>query len=148
MNMKAHWLQYFHIDVGDSTSFLFHEWEILFKVDVRTCCGSCFIAHVFEKLAPNIVSEGQSTNLNTIQDVTWLKSNCVYNLKFQNVPYLSFCSFQLRFRTGLRCYTERKKKGYLCDSKSEISNVCNAVEGHCLQAMKIVHHHTNDCFDW
>ena len=22
------------------------------------------------------------------------------------------------------------------------------VEGHCLQAMKIVHHHANGCFDW
>ena len=31
---------------------------------------------------------------------------------------------------------------------SEISNVCNAVEGHCIQAMKIVHHHANDRFDW
>ena len=29
-----------------------------------------------------------------------------------------------------------------------LSNVCNAVEGHCLQAMKIVHHHANGCFDW
>ena len=26
-------------------------------------------------------------------------------------------------------------------AKSEISNVCNAVEGHCFQAMKIVRHH-------
>ena len=32
---------------------------------------------------------------------------------------------------------------YLCNSKSEISNVCNAVEAHCLQAMKIVLHHAN-----
>ena len=32
--------------------------------------------------------------------------------------------------------------------KSEISNICNAVEGHCLQAMKIVRHHANGCFDW
>ena len=30
---------------------------------------------------------------------------------------------------------------------SEISNVCKAVEGHCLQAIKIVHHHANGCFD-
>ena len=29
-----------------------------------------------------------------------------------------------------------------------ISNVCNAVEGHCLQTMKIVHHHANGCFHW
>ena len=31
---------------------------------------------------------------------------------------------------------------------SEISNVYNALEGYCLQAMKIVHHHTNGRFDW
>ena len=32
---------------------------------------------------------------------------------------------------------------YLCNGKSEISNVCNAGEGHCLQAMLIVYHHAN-----
>ena len=39
---------------------------------------------------------------------------------------------------------------YLCFSnyKSEIRNVCNAVEGHCLQAMKTLHHHANGCLDW
>ena len=31
---------------------------------------------------------------------------------------------------------------------SEISNVFSTVEGHCLQAMKIVHHHANGRFDW
>ena len=36
----------------------------------------------------------------------------------------------------------------VCNCKSEISNVCNTVEGHCLQAMKIVHHHANGCFGW
>ena len=41
-----------------------------------------------------------------------------------------------------------KKLDYLCNGKSEISNVCNAVEGHCLQAMKTVHHHVNGHFDW
>ena len=41
-----------------------------------------------------------------------------------------------------------KKLDYLCNSKSEISNVCNAVEGNCIQAMKIVHHHANGRFDW
>ena len=39
-------------------------------------------------------------------------------------------------------------RDYLCNCKSEISNVCNVVEGHGLQAMKIVHHHANGCFDW
>ena len=37
---------------------------------------------------------------------------------------------------------------YLYNCKSEISNVCNTVEGHCFQAMKIVYHHANGRFDW
>ena len=41
-----------------------------------------------------------------------------------------------------------KKMDYLCSCKSEISNVCNVVEGHCLQALKIVHHHGSGGFDW
>ena len=31
-----------------------------------------------------------------------------------------------------------KKLDYLCNCKSEISHICYVVEGHCLQAMKIV----------
>ena len=41
-----------------------------------------------------------------------------------------------------------KKLDYLCNYKSEIGNVWNPVEDHCLQAMKIVHHHANGRFDW
>ena len=42
-----------------------------------------------------------------------------------------------------------KKLDCLYNYKSEISsNVCNAVEGHCLQAMKIVHHYAHGRFDW
>ena len=41
-----------------------------------------------------------------------------------------------------------KRLDYRCNCKLEISNVYDAVEGHCLQAMKIVHHHANGCFDW
>ena len=37
---------------------------------------------------------------------------------------------------------------YLCNCKSETSNICNVVEAHCLQAMKIAHHCANGCFDW
>ena len=37
---------------------------------------------------------------------------------------------------------------YPCNCKSEIGNVCNPVEDYCLGAMKIVHHHANDRFDW
>ena len=41
-----------------------------------------------------------------------------------------------------------KKLDYICNCKSEISNFCEAVECHCLQTMKIVHHHANGSFDW
>ena len=41
-----------------------------------------------------------------------------------------------------------KTLDYLCTCKSEISDVCKVVEGHCLQVMKIVHHYANSCFDW
>ena len=37
---------------------------------------------------------------------------------------------------------------YLCNCKSEISNVCKALESHCLEAKKILHHHANGRFDW
>ena len=37
---------------------------------------------------------------------------------------------------------------YLCNCKSEIGNVSNPVEDHCLGAMKIVHYHANGRFDW
>ena len=37
---------------------------------------------------------------------------------------------------------------YLCNCKSEIGNVFNPVEDHCLLAMKIAHHHANGRFDW
>ena len=41
-----------------------------------------------------------------------------------------------------------EKLNYLCNCKSEISNVYYVVGGHCLQVMKIVHHYVNGCFDW
>ena len=44
--------------------------------------------------------------------------------------------------------TLTEKLDYLCNCKSEISNVCNVVDSHCLQAMKIVRHHASGCFDW
>ena len=42
----------------------------------------------------------------------------------------------------------KKNLDYLCNCKSEISNLCNVVEGQCLQAMKIVHYFVSGCFDW
>ena len=44
--------------------------------------------------------------------------------------------------------TLSEKLDYLCDSKPEISNICQAVKSQCLQAMKTVHHHANGNFDW
>ena len=41
-----------------------------------------------------------------------------------------------------------RKMNCVCNSESQISNVCNTVEGHCLQAMTIVYHHANGHFDW
>ena len=41
-----------------------------------------------------------------------------------------------------------KTLDYLCNCKSDRSNICKAVEGHCLQAMKIMHHYANGRFDW
>ena len=70
------------------------------------------------------------------------------NSNFENLAILNFSSLWLCFRRGLRCYIECEKVDYLCNCKSEISNVCNSVESHCLQAMKIVHHHANCRFDW
>ena len=40
-----------------------------------------------------------------------------------------------------------EKMDYVCNCKSEISNACNAVEGNCLQGMKIVHHYGSGYFD-
>ena len=54
---------------------------------------------------------------------------------------------QLCFKTGLGV-TLSEKLDYLCNCESGISNVCKAVEGHYLQAMKIVHQYTSGRFDW
>ena len=40
------------------------------------------------------------------------------------------------------------EKNWIISVTAEISKVCNAVEDHCLQAMKIVHHFANGRFDW
>ena len=66
---------------------------------------------------------------------------------FKALASLNLSSFQVCFRAGLRCYIEGKKLNYYCNCKSEISNVCNALEGHCLERMTIVHHHTSGRFD-
>ena len=43
------------------------------------------------------IEQSQSTNFNKIQDDAWLNSSCVYNQKFQNVPYLEFSQFSAMF---------------------------------------------------
>ena len=49
---------------------------------------------------------------------------------------LDLSSFQLCFRTDLKCYIECKKLDYLGNWKSQIGHDCNMVDDHCLQAMK------------
>ena len=39
--------------------------------------------------------------------------------------------------------TLSEKSPYICNSKSELSSVCDTREGHGLLAMKIVYHHAN-----
>ena len=51
----------------------------------------------------------------------------------------------LCFRRGL---TLSEKNWIISNCKSEINNVCNALEGNCLEVMKIVHHHANGRFYW
>ena len=41
-----------------------------------------------------------------------------------------------------------EKMDYLCNCKSEIRAICNAVENHRLQAMKVVPRHASGHFDW
>ena len=68
-------------------------------------------------------------------------------LNFKNLPILSFpvLGYVLEEVSHI---TLSEEIGCLCKCKSEINNVCSAVESHCLQAMKVVHHHTNGHFDW
>ena len=58
-------------------------------------------------------------------------------------PVFSYILEQVSYFT-----LSEKKLDDLCNCKSEISNVCNVVEGHCLQVIKIMYHYTNSCFDW
>ena len=58
---------------------------------------------------------------------------------------LDFSSFQLRLEQASYATLSEKKLDYL---KLEISNICNVVERHCPQTMKIVHRHASGCFDW
>ena len=43
---------------------------------------------------------------------------------------MDLSSFHLCCRAALGCCSERKKLDYLCNCNSEISNFCNAVQGH------------------
>ena len=89
-----------------------------------------------------------STNFDRIQYGAWFKSSCAWNLKFGNVPILDMSSFQLCLGQVSDITFSGKKLDHLFNCKSGISNVCNAVEGHRLQALKIVHRYANGCFDW
>ena len=47
----------------------------------------------FQESILDQTEKNQATSFNRIQDGAWLKSSCVQNLKFPNVPYVG--SFQL-----------------------------------------------------
>ena len=59
-------------------------------------------------------------------------------------PVLSYVLEQVSDAT----LSDKKYKQNLItyNCKSEISNVFNSAQGHCLKATKIVNHHVNDCF--
>ena len=83
-----------------------------------------------------------------MQDGAWLKSSCVHNLKFRKLNNLGLVQFLVMFWNMSQTLHCVKKLDYLRNCKSEISTFCDAVEDHCLFAMKIVHHYANNCFDW
>ena len=63
-----------------------------------------------------------------------------HNLTNSNSHWDGDAVFSYVFWKRLRCYIVWKKLDYLCNCESKISNVCNLVEGNCLQAMEIVYH--------
>ena len=70
---------------------------------------------------------------NRIKDGAWLKSRCVYNLEFRKLSNLGFVQFLAMFylqQVSDIALSEINFLDNLCNSKSEISNVCNVVEGH------------------
>ena len=83
-----------------------------------------------------------------MQDGAWFKSSLVYILKFRKLSNLGLVKFLVMFQNMFQTLHCVKKTVLSLNCKSEISNVCNVVEGHCLQAMKIVRHRTNGRFDW
>ena len=72
------------------------------------------------------------------------------NLKFRKLSCFGLVTVFSYVLEHVSDVTLLKKLDYLCNvnCKSVISNVCNEVEGRCLQAMKIVHHYAKSCFDW
>ena len=69
------------------------------------------------------------------------------NFKFEHFPILNFFSLWLSLEEVEDVTLTEKNWIISCNCKSEIINVCNPVEDHCLRAMQIVHHYANGCFD-
>ena len=84
-------------------------------------------------LLPTVKLNGVSQTISIEYKMVHGLNQAVFRTEnFENLAILDFSSIQLYLRIGLGCNTEWKKMDYLCNSKIEISNVCNAVEGHCL----------------
>ena len=69
-------------------------------------------------------------------------------LYFKMFPSWIFPVFSYVLEQVSNVTLSEKRQDYLCNCKSEIKNVCNMVEGHCLQAVIIAHHYVKGCFDW
>ena len=134
-------------------SFVKKEINNLFIV-IPSKTGNIQVFFSFSFVYISLVGSATIVRLNGVSQPISIKYKMVPGLNravfrtnnFKMSLILDFSSFRLCFRTGLRCWV--KKLDYLCSCKSKTRNVCNAVEGHYLQAMKIVHHHANDFFDW
>ena len=66
---------------------------------------------------------------------------------FKMFSVLDSSSFSFIFEQ-VSYVTLSEKMDYLFNCKSEIRIVRDVVAGHCLQVIKIMHHHDNGGFDW
>ena len=78
----------------------------------------------------------------------WFNSSCVCNLKFRKFSNLGLVQFLLMIYNMSQTLHCVRKLDYFCNCKSEISDVCNAVEGPLSSVIKIVRHHAHSRFDW
>ena len=69
-------------------------------------------------------------------------------VKYVHLRSLQLCEDQVICgKLKIRCFQTCLRSLRLI-WKPGLNSVCSAVEGHCLEALKIVHHHPNGHFDW